>query len=260
MEKIKYAPTSLSTSHIPFDTFFKAKRIYKRRVQQLCRTSFYSFLVAIALGSIYFGGRFILQNISTLASFSVTTSLLTISLFYVVVWIVLCRKYCRKYFSFNKSSFNYSLIAVTIAVIIVATHIYLKNSLGIYTAQFPVPSSVEPRAAPDAMEAPDSPRDPSFNDLSGYDLSGYDLSGYDLSGYDLSGADLSGADLSGAKLISANLSGADLSGADLSDANLSDVNLSDASVSSTLFGSGIGLFDEQKQNLTERGAIFDNGL
>ena len=64
----------------------------------------------------------------------------------------------------------------------------------------------------------------------------------------LAGADLSDADLSGA-----NLSGADLSGADLSGANLSGANVQDAQ-----FGNNIGIPEEMRADLTQRGAIFND--
>jgi hypothetical protein len=90
-------------------------------------------------------------------------------------------------------------------------------------------------------------------------LSGANLSNADLSGANLSGANLSNADLSLADLSGASLSYADLSGADLRRANLSVAFLTDAIVRKALFGIGIGLSNEQKQDLIARGAIFDDG-
>ena len=112
--------------------------------------------------------------------------------------------------------------------------------------------------------------------LSGADLSGANLSGADLSVADLSGADLSGADLSEADLFYANLSGADLidaklsvaklsvadlsradlSRADLSRADLFYANLEDAIVVNALFGGTVGLTEDMKRDLEQRGAIF----
>lgn len=118
-------------------------------------------------------------------------------------------------------------------------------------------------------------------DLSGAFLSGADLRKADLSGAnlrraflgvvflsetflsanlhranlreaDLSEADLSGTDLSEANLREANLLGADLLGADLFGADLFEAN-----VESTRFGSGLGLSEDEKQDLQSRGAIFD---
>jgi uncharacterized protein YjbI with pentapeptide repeats len=99
-------------------------------------------------------------------------------------------------------------------------------------------------------------------------LSRADLSYANLSGANLSHANLSHAELSGAKLSRANLSYVNLCGANLSYVNLSYANLFGASlrganlrganVDTAFFGSGIGFFDEQKQDLIERGAIFDD--
>ena len=98
--------------------------------------------------------------------------------------------------------------------------------------------------------------------LSDVDLLGVNLSDANLSDVDLSSANLSDAKLGGAKLCNANLRDAYLSDADLSDANLSDAYLSNAylsgaTVTKAIFGSGIGLSEEEKQDLIERGAIFD---
>jgi uncharacterized protein YjbI with pentapeptide repeats len=144
-------------------------------------------------------------------------------------------------------------------------------------------------------EANLSRADLSRADLGGADLGGADLSRANLSRANLGGAYLSLADLGGANLRDADLSGAYLGGAylgltklgraDLSDADLRNTypggganlsranlsranlsladlrgaNLSEANVSKTLFGSGIGFSNEQKDDLIKRGAIFDNG-
>jgi uncharacterized protein YjbI with pentapeptide repeats/transcriptional regulator with XRE-family HTH domain len=119
--------------------------------------------------------------------------------------------------------------------------------------------------------------------LSGVNLSGVNLSGADLSRAILSdasliradlsrailfGANLSGAYLNGANLISAiltdtNLSGADLSGANLSGAYLNGANLSrayliGAVVEKAQFGDNLGLTEEIKLDLKQRGAIFED--
>jgi uncharacterized protein YjbI with pentapeptide repeats len=117
-----------------------------------------------------------------------------------------------------------------------------------------------------------------YADLSGANLSGANLSGANLSGANLSGANLSGAYLSGANLSdanlssvylsgvylsgadlsSANLSGANLRRANLSDANLSGADLSGADVEKTQFGANLGLTEEMKLDLKQRGAIFED--
>ncbi|WP_414528696.1 pentapeptide repeat-containing protein [Nodularia chucula] len=104
-------------------------------------------------------------------------------------------------------------------------------------------------------------------------LSGANLGGADLIAANLSGADLSRADLSRAYLIAANLSGADLSRADLSGANLSGANLSRANLSganlsradlsrakvkNAQFGDNLGITEDIKGELKQRGAIFED--
>lgn len=82
------------------------------------------------------------------------------------------------------------------------------------------------------------------------------LTGADIIGADLSRAKLVQADLSMANMIGVNLRGADLTEANLIAANLTQVNLSDAIVANARFGLGLGLSIREKQELTERGAIF----
>lgn len=99
-------------------------------------------------------------------------------------------------------------------------------------------------------------------------LKGINLSGADLSGTNLKGTDLSGADLRMANLRLSDLSGADLSGADLSGTNLSGTNLrfadlsgaslSSANVMRARFGYGRGISEPVKEDLINRGAIFDD--
>jgi uncharacterized protein YjbI with pentapeptide repeats len=123
-------------------------------------------------------------------------------------------------------------------------------------------------------------------DFSGRNLSRFDLSNFNLSGTNLNGANLSHAELNGAKLqdaqlrgvnltevklCGANLSDADLNGADLrranlsgailcraklSNANLSDTNLSGTDVRDAFFGGSLGLAEDTKRNLKNRGAVF----
>ncbi|MEH2467841.1 pentapeptide repeat-containing protein [Nostoc sp.] len=95
------------------------------------------------------------------------------------------------------------------------------------------------------------------------DLSNANLSGANLSGANLSGANLSGVDLSYADLFSANLSGANLSGANLFSANLSGADLSGADLESAIvirasFLRSIGLTEDMKRHLEQRGAIFSD--
>ena len=88
------------------------------------------------------------------------------------------------------------------------------------------------------------------------DFAGADLSGADLSFANLSEADLSFANLSGANLSEAYLSRADLSFANLSEAYLREVCLSGARIDKTIFGSNIGLSEQQEDDLKELGAVF----
>jgi uncharacterized protein YjbI with pentapeptide repeats len=132
--------------------------------------------------------------------------------------------------------------------------------------------------------------------LRGADLSDTDFSSADLQNANLGGADLSGAYLSDANLTKAvlhrvslalaNLSGANLTGANLSEANLSNTNFSDTNltnanlcgcdlhqasltfanlsgttwqnsrVAEARFSKNLGLSEECKLDLKQRGAIF----
>jgi len=96
--------------------------------------------------------------------------------------------------------------------------------------------------------------------LSGADLSRADLIYANLSGANLSGANLSGADLRGANLNYADLRGADLRGADLIGADLIGADLSGAIVEKGLFRKTRGLTEDTKQDLKQRGAIFEDFL
>ncbi len=71
-------------------------------------------------------------------------------------------------------------------------------------------------------------------------------------GANLSGANLTQADLSETSLIDANLRDANLISA-----NLSATNLIDAEVKNARFGNNLGLSDQMRHNLIERGAIFE---
>jgi uncharacterized protein YjbI with pentapeptide repeats len=99
-------------------------------------------------------------------------------------------------------------------------------------------------------------------ELIGPNRSNTNLNSAKLIGANLSNANLSCVNLGSAKLIGANLCRADLRGADLfgaylSDADLRGADLRGADVTNAQFGVGIGLSDEEKQDLIQRGAIFD---
>ncbi len=130
--------------------------------------------------------------------------------------------------------------------------------------------------------------DLSDSDLSQGNLSNANLSGADLSGALLSDANLSHADLHRVSFALANLSGANLTQVNLTEANLSNCNLSNAiltgamlknanlhqaglaltDLSGTDFTGAIveqarlwhdaGLSEETKQDLIQRGAIFED--
>jgi Pentapeptide repeats (8 copies) len=109
----------------------------------------------------------------------------------------------------------------------------------------------------------------SAKNLPGVNLSGADLSGTNLHGSNLSGANLKLTNLRLANLRLADLSGADLTGADLSETDLSGTNLrfaelsgarlSSANVLRAEFVSGSGISEAVKQDLIDRGAVFDAG-
>ena len=85
-----------------------------------------------------------------------------------------------------------------------------------------------------------------------------DLSGSNLTIADLRGANLTNANLTSSNLTGANLSDANLSNADLMGANLSGTNLNNTNVKNTQFGANLGIHLSLKQNLIERGAIFND--
>lgn len=88
--------------------------------------------------------------------------------------------------------------------------------------------------------------------LLGADLRGANLSHAKFSHASLRDVNLSGANLSHAILHRASLSGADLSGADLSEAQMP------ASAQNARFSNVVGLSEEQKLYLQQRGAIFED--
>ncbi len=71
-------------------------------------------------------------------------------------------------------------------------------------------------------------------------------------------ADLRVADLRVADLRDGNLRDGNLRGADLSDANLSDADLSGIQVEKTRFRNNLGITEELKKDLINRGAIFED--
>jgi uncharacterized protein YjbI with pentapeptide repeats len=93
-------------------------------------------------------------------------------------------------------------------------------------------------------------------DFSDSNLKGSKLSGADLSGAYLENTDLRYSDLHRASLALANLAEADLRGANLEETNLSQATLSYAQVEGARFGKNIGLSEEVKRSLQQRGAIF----
>jgi len=94
--------------------------------------------------------------------------------------------------------------------------------------------------------------------LIGANLSYANLSYAKLSDAKLSYAKLISANLSYAKLSYANLSYANVSYANLSGANLSGANLSGANVKNARFGKNLGIPESIKNNLIQRGAIFED--
>lgn len=100
-------------------------------------------------------------------------------------------------------------------------------------------------------------------DLRGADLRGANLreaylSEANLSEANLSRADLSGANLSEVHLIGTNLIGANLIGANLIGANLIGADLSYTNVESARFANNLGISEDLKLDLINRGAIFDD--
>ena len=95
-------------------------------------------------------------------------------------------------------------------------------------------------------------------DLKGVNLRSANLRSANLSSADLIGANLSYANLIGANLIGANLRGVNLSYANLISADLRDADLSYANVENTRFGNNSGIAAKMKQDLIQRGAIFED--
>ena len=94
-------------------------------------------------------------------------------------------------------------------------------------------------------------------------LTQVDLSEADLRWSNLVGADLRLSNLSKTNLVAANLSHANLIGTDLTEANLIYTNLSETKLHKTIvkmarFGFNQGISKELKQDLIDRGAIFED--
>lgn len=100
-------------------------------------------------------------------------------------------------------------------------------------------------------------------DLRDANLSVAYLKGVNLQDADLRGANLNAANLHNANLTDANLNNADLGSANLNGANLcgasvKNTNLSRANVKNARFKNNLGLSEEVKRDLKQRGAIFEN--
>ena len=89
-------------------------------------------------------------------------------------------------------------------------------------------------------------------------LKGVNLNDADLRGVNLKGANLHNANLSDANLNNADLSGANLNGANLWGASVRNTNLSRANVKNARFKDNLGLSEDIKRDLKQRGAIFEN--
>jgi uncharacterized protein YjbI with pentapeptide repeats len=97
-----------------------------------------------------------------------------------------------------------------------------------------------------------------FPNLQGADLSGLVLNGANLIRGNLSSANLSDSSLVDADLIFANFTAANLKEANLQGATLNETLWYGAIVKNCNFGTGIGITNEQRQELIGCGAIFSN--
>ncbi|WP_315789104.1 pentapeptide repeat-containing protein [Fischerella sp. JS2] len=104
----------------------------------------------------------------------------------------------------------------------------------------------------------DHPNQLKFPNLVGADLSGLDLEGVNFIRGNLSGANLKGSSLVDADLIFANFTGADLTHADLRGTTLNETIWLKALVNKCEFGEGIGLSNQQRQDLLSGGAMFSS--
>lgn len=96
-----------------------------------------------------------------------------------------------------------------------------------------------------------------FPNLQNVDLSGLVLNGVNFIRGDLSGANLSGSSLIDADLIFANFTNANLSNTNLQGATLNETVWNGAIVENCNFGIGIGITNQQRQELKFCGAIFN---
>ena len=99
-----------------------------------------------------------------------------------------------------------------------------------------------------------------FPILKGADLSSLVLDGVNLIRGDLSEASLCASNLINADLIFANFTKADLRKANLSGATLNETIWTGTLVEQCKLGTGIGLTPEQRRDLKQRGAMFDDNL
>jgi uncharacterized protein YjbI with pentapeptide repeats len=97
-----------------------------------------------------------------------------------------------------------------------------------------------------------------FPDLRAVELAGLVLDGVNFIRGDLSGANLRGCRLHKADLVFARLVKTDLRDADLRGATLNETLWSETLVEGCQMGRGIGLTEQQKQELRARGALLDN--
>ncbi|MEP0871579.1 pentapeptide repeat-containing protein [Trichocoleus desertorum AS-A10] len=96
-----------------------------------------------------------------------------------------------------------------------------------------------------------------FPDLRGVELAGLTLDGANLIRANLTGAKLNGSSLVKADLIYAQLQDADLRNTDLRGATLNKTSWAGAWVKGCRLGVGVGLTDDQRQDLQERGALLE---
>ncbi|KJH71389.1 pentapeptide repeat-containing protein [Aliterella atlantica] len=95
-----------------------------------------------------------------------------------------------------------------------------------------------------------------FPNLQAVELPDLVLDGVNFIRGNLSDANLSGSSLIDADLIFANFTGANLSNANLRGATLNETIWQGAIVENCNFGTGIGITNQQRQELISRGAVF----
>ena len=103
-----------------------------------------------------------------------------------------------------------------------------------------------------------NPKKVKFPNLQGAELSGLVLDGVNFIRGDLSGANLSNSSLIDADLLFANFTQANLSNANLRGATLNETLWLGAVVKNCNFGSGIGVINQQRQELISCGAKFNS--